>query len=127
MHDGKLMVHGKNVEYTAKPASHAALVSFILRISLDSLRAALIEPSPSTIEAMTALATAPLFMSLGLGLVHDTRRALHQRGASRRQRKTVLRHARCGIPTHSWLSPGAHASAPLRSLLRRARAMPRRL
>ena len=63
MHDGNLIVHGKNEEYTAKPASRAALVSFILRISLGSPRAALIETSPSTIEARTALATAPLCCS----------------------------------------------------------------
>ena len=69
MHDGNLMVHGKNEEYTAKPPSRAALVSFILRMSLEPPRAALIEPSSSTIEARTALATAPLFLTLGLGLV----------------------------------------------------------
>ena len=69
MHDGNLMVHGKNEEYTAKPASRAALVSFILRISLESPRAALIGPSSSTIEARAALATAPLLINLGLGLV----------------------------------------------------------
>ena len=42
-----------------------------LRISLESSpRAALIGPSSSsTIEARTALATAPLFLTLGLGLV----------------------------------------------------------
>ena len=59
MHDGNLMVvvHGKNGEYTAKPASRAALVSFILRISLEEPpRAALIEPSSSTIEARCELA-----------------------------------------------------------------------
>ena len=60
MHDGNLMVHGKNEEYTAKPASRAALVSFILWISLESPRAALNESSSSTIEAKIALATAPL-------------------------------------------------------------------
>ena len=32
-------------------------------------RASLIEPSSSTIEARTALPTAPLFLTLGLGLV----------------------------------------------------------
>ena len=70
MHDGNLMVvHGKNEEYTAKPASRAALVSFILRISLEPPRAALIKPSSSTIEARTALAAAPLFLTLGLGLI----------------------------------------------------------
>ena len=63
------MVHGKNEEYTAKPACRAALVSFILRTSLESPRAALIEPSLNTIEARTALATAPFFLTLGLGLV----------------------------------------------------------
>ena len=70
MHDGNLMVHGKNEEYTAKPASHAALVCFIIRISLESPRAALIKPSSSTIEARAALAAAPLFLTLGLGLVY---------------------------------------------------------
>ena len=69
MHDGNLMVHGKNEEYKAKPASRAALVSFILRISLESPRAALIKPSSNTIEARTALVTAPLFLTLGLELV----------------------------------------------------------
>ena len=43
--------------------------SFILRISLGSPRATPIGPSSSTIEARTALATAPLFLTLGLGLV----------------------------------------------------------
>ena len=70
MLDGSLMVHGKNEEYTARPAYRAALVSFILRISLASPRAALIEHSTSTIEARTILATAPLSLTLGLGLVN---------------------------------------------------------
>ena len=69
MHDGNLMVHGKNEEHTAKPASRAALLSFILRISLESPRAALIEPSSSTIETRAALTTTPLFLTLGYGLV----------------------------------------------------------
>ena len=69
MYDDNLVVHGKNEEYTAKPASRAALVSFILRISLESPRAALIEPSSSTIEARAAFATAPLFLTSGFGLV----------------------------------------------------------
>ena len=55
-------VYGKNEEYTAKPASREALVSFILRMYLEeSPRATLIEPSLSTIEARVALPTAPLF------------------------------------------------------------------
>ena len=62
MNDSNLMVHGKNEEYTAKPASRVALVSFVLRMSLESPRAALIEPSSSTIEARAALATVPLFL-----------------------------------------------------------------
>ena len=59
MHDGNsLMVdgawHQKNGEYTAKPASRAALGSFVLRIYLEEPpRAALIEPSSRTIEART--------------------------------------------------------------------------
>ena len=67
MHEGNLMVHGKkDEEYTAKPASRAALVSFILRVSLEaSPRATLIKPSSSTIEARTALPTAPLFLTMG--------------------------------------------------------------
>ena len=43
--------------------------SLILRMSLESPRATPIGPSSSTIEARTALATAPLFLTLGLGLV----------------------------------------------------------
>ena len=44
----------KNREYTAKPASRAALGSFVLRIYLEEPpRAALIEPSSRTIEART--------------------------------------------------------------------------
>ena len=76
MHDGNLMVHGKDEEYTAKPAFRAALVSFVLRISLEPPRAALIAPSSSTIEARTALATAPLFLTLGLGLAERRSRGL---------------------------------------------------
>ena len=38
-------------------------------MNLESPRAALIKPSSSTIEARTALPTAPLFLTLGLGLV----------------------------------------------------------
>ena len=56
-------VYGKNEEYTAKPASREALVSFILQIYR------LTETSSSTTEARTALPTAPLFLSSGLGLV----------------------------------------------------------
>ena len=52
-----------------------------LRISLESSpRAALIGPSSSsTIEARTALATAPLFLTLGMGLVADVVRVWHLR------------------------------------------------
>ena len=64
-----MMVHGENEEYIAKPESRAALVSFILQISLQPPRASLIEPSSITTEAKTALATAPLFLTLELGVI----------------------------------------------------------
>ena len=52
-----------------------------LRISLESSpRAALIEPSSSsTIDARTALATAPLFLTSGMGLVADVVGVWHLR------------------------------------------------
>ena len=106
------MVHGKNEEYTAKLAFREALVSFVLRISLGSPCATLIEPSTSSkkhappssiIEARTALATAPLFLNLGVGVSKKaTQRQIFEAALV-----SILLCRHPGLPvTVSRLSPG---------------------